>query len=448
MKKGVDAFTSSAGIFLALVGSAVGLGNIWRFPYMMGENGGAAFIIIYIFCAFVLAMPIMICEFVIGRRGGTNALQSFSRLAPGSKWYVTGVVGILAAFMIVSFYCVIGGWTLNYLIKSVSPVFSAQDTDFSALFSASVSNTGSALAYTFAFLAMTALIVSFGVKNGIEKSAKVMMPTLFFLMVVIAVRSLTLPGADAGLRYIFHPDFSAVTDETVIAALGQAFFSLSVGVGTVITYASYAPENGNILKCSAMTVLFDTLFALIAGCAIMPAVFAFGLDPGEGPGLAFITLPQLFSGLPFGEVVAFVFFLALLLAALSSAISIFEEVTSFAKDRFSLSRPAAVLAVFGCLLVTTTFNCLSQGVLSSWKVFGMDILGLFDYVSANILMLSGALLIVVFAGWKLSPAVLREELTNKGSIKIPPFVVGTTTFVIRYLAPVAIAAIAIYSFIQ
>jgi len=237
-----DSF-SSIGIFLALAGSAVGLGNIWRFPYMMGENGGAAFIIVYLLMAFLLAMPIMVSEFVIGRRSQVNAVASFKKLAPGSKWYLTGILGVATAFVIISFYMVVGGMGLDFLIRSFTMDFEKSAT------------TGSTLGYTLGFYALTALIVSFGIKKGVEKCSKVMMPVLFILMIIIAIRSMLLPGAADGLRYIFVPDFSALNGKVLIAALGQAFFSLSVGVGTVITYASYVSKKENILGCSTKTVV-------------------------------------------------------------------------------------------------------------------------------------------------------------------------------------------------
>lgn len=444
---GRDSFSSSLGIFLALVGSAVGLGNIWRFPYMMGENGGAAFILIYLLCAFLLAMPIMIGEFVIGRKAQTNAVEAFDKLAPGSKWKATGLVGVLAAFIMLSFYSVIGGWTLNYLIKSFSPSFTDGANDFAGIFGESVSSTSESLAFTWIFLLLTAFIVSRGIKGGIEKSSKVMMPVLFILIVVIAVRSMTLPGAGKGLEYIFKPDFSLVTADTVLSALGQAFFSLSVGMCCIITYASYAGKKENILRCSLCTVAADTLFAMIAGCAIMPAVFAFGLNPGEGPGMAFITLPTLFSQMHFGGVIAVVFFFSLLLAAVSSAISQQELMISYMMDRFGLSRRKTVVINTVCIMAVSTLCALSQeeGALAGIEILGMDFLSLFDYLTANFLMIIGAILIVLFVGWKMGREAYTTELTNGGTVKIPSAILRISFFFTKYIAPAVILVIAVYS---
>lgn len=446
-RSGRDSFSSSIGILLALVGSAVGLGNIWRFPYMMGENGGAAFILIYMLCAFLLAMPIMISEFVIGRRAGTNAVEAFDKLAPGTKWKVTGLIGVLTAFIMLSFYSVIGGWTLNYLIMSLSPSFTNAANDFERFFGESVSSTSESIIFTWIFLLISAFIVSRGIKGGIEKSSKIMMPVLFVLVVAIAVRSMTLPGAGKGLEYIFKPDFSLVTSDTVLAALGQAFFSLSVGMCCVITYASYAGKKENILSCSFFTVAADTLFAIIAGCAVMPAVFAFGLNPGEGPGMAFITLPTLFSQMHFGGVIAMVFFFSLLLAAVSSAISQQELMISYMMDRFGLSRRKTVVINTVCIMAVSTLCALSQedGVLAGIKIFGMDFLSLFDYLTANVFMIIGAVLTVLFVGWKMGFESYKAELTNEGAVKVPSAILRVSFFFIKYIAPAVILVIAVYS---
>lgn len=416
-----DSF-SSIGIFLALAGSAVGLGNIWRFPYMMGENGGAAFIIVYLIMSFFLAVPIMVGEFVIGRRGQSNAVGSFRKLAPKSKWYLTGVLGIMTAFAIMSFYDVVGGMSVDYLVRSITMDFSSETT------------IQGSLAYTFCFLFLSALVVSFGVKNGIEKSAKVMMPLLFVLMIVIAVRSVFLPGAQDGLKYIFHPDFSAIDGDVLIAALGQSFFSLSVGVCAVVTYASYVNRKENIMGCTVKTVCADTVFALVAGCAIMPAVFAFGLNPQEGPDLVFKTLPELFMTMPAGHLIAILFFFSLLLAALSSGISLIEEMTAFVTEQFGISRVRALVLISVLLLISGAACACSD------KVFG-----LFDYISANIMMTIGALLIVIFVGWKMGKASFVEEVTNNGTLKVPKALVNTCFFLIKYICPPAIVAIIVSS---
>lgn len=443
-----DSFTSSFGVTMAMVGSAVGLGNIWRFPYMMGENGGGAFILIYLVAALLLSMPIMICEFVIGRRSQVNAVQSFSRLAPGTRWNLTGILAVLTVSIILSFYSVIGGWSINYFIKSLTfSLVSTPDADYAGIFAQSVGSVWSPLFYTALFYGLTALIVSFGIKNGVEKCSRVMMPVLFVLIVAIAVRSMTLPGAAAGIKYIFKPDFSQVTGRTVASAMGQAFFSLSVGVGTIITYASYVSRKENILKCSARTVISDTLFAVIAGCAIMPAVFAFGYNPGEGPGLVFITLPGLFANMSFGGIIAVVFFFALLLAALSSSISMIEVIVSFLTQKFNISRRKAIAFISVYALAVAALCSLSQGPLADVKVMGKDILSFLDYISATFMMTLGAILFVVFVGWKLGREVFVSEMTSEGSVRVPSWLLKVIFFIIKFIAPPVIIGIIAFSII-
>lgn len=443
-----DSFSSSFGVLMALVGSAVGLGNIWRFPYMMGENGGAAFIILYLLCAFLLSMPIMISEFVIGRRGQMNMVGSFKALAPGSKWYLSGFLCIVTVFLILSFYSVVGGWSINYFIKSLSFTFTrTPDADFAGLFGSNAANGAISSTYTVIFYALTALIVSFGIKGGIERCSRVMMPVLFLLILAMAIFSMCLPGAMDGVRYILKPDFSQVTGHTVAAAMGQAFFSLSVGVGSICTYASYVSKNENIMKCGIKTVIADTFFAIIAGCAIMPAVFAFGYNPGEGPGLVFITLPNLFAQMPAGGIIGIIFFFALIIAAFSSSISMLEVIVSFVNEKFGISRIGAVLAVSVFVIGVAILNSLSQGPLNDFRIMGKELLSFFDYITASFMMTLGALLIVLFVGWKIGKAGYADEITNGGSLNLPKWVVNFTFFLIRYIAPAVIVAIVIFSVI-
>jgi len=443
-----DSFGSSFGVLVALAGSAVGLGNLWRFPYLVGENGGAAFILIYLGFVLALGVPILLSEFIIGRRSQSAARGAFKALAPGSRWHIAGILAVLCCTLILSFYSVVGGWGIEYLLKAFRFEFTRGDgIAMETMFSDFASSSFGPLACHTIFLLTTGLIVILGVKNGIEKFSKVMMPLLFLIMIGLAVRSLTLPGAGAGIDYLFRPDWSAVKPQTFLAAMGQAFFSLSLGSGMVITYGSYVSKKENIAKISAETAVADTLFALIAGCAIMPAVFAFGISPGEGPGLVFITLPHIFAQLPAGGFVAILFFVALLLAALTSSISLLEVIVAFCIEEFRLKRKAAVAL---CLVVLWVLGCLcslSQGVLGGWKLFGKTVFDLFDFVSANILMLIGALLVVLFTGWKLGRKVIADELTNGGTLKIPVWLIDTVGFLIRFLAPAAILLIAVFQWI-
>lgn len=442
---GRDSFGSSFGVLVALAGSAVGLGNLWRFPYLVGENGGAAFILIYLGFVLLIGLPILMSEFIIGRRSQAAARGAFRKLAPGSHWPLAGVLAVLCCTLILSFYSVVGGWGIEYLFKAIRFDFtSGRESDLSSIFSQFTSSSWRPLFFHTLFLATTALIVIFGVKNGIEKFSKLMMPILFLIILALAVRSLTLPDAGAGIDYLFRPDWSKVNAQTVLAALGQAFFSLSLGSGMVITYGSYVSRKESILKLSAQTAVADTLFALIAGCAIMPAVFAFGISPGEGPGLVFITLPYIFCQLPLGGLIAILFFLALLLAALTSSISIMEVIVSFGIEEFKFKRGVSVAVSFIVLWVLGCLCSLSLGQLSGWTVFGKNIFDLFDYVSANVLMLIGGLLVVIFAGWKLGRKIIEDELTNGGQLKVPAWFLDTLTFLLRFLAPAGILTIMVF----
>ena len=443
-RKPRETFGSRMGMLLAMAGSAIGLGNIWRFPYMMGKNGGAAFILIYVIMLVVLCLPVMVSEYLIGRRGGSNPFRSFDVLAPGSNWRWIGFIAVLASACILSFYCVVGGWSVKYLIDSVSFSFAG---DYATGFGAFISNPWKPLVYTMVFLGLTGLIIVFGVRKGIERMSKVMITVLFIIIVLVVVRSLTLPGASEGVRYMFVPDFSKVTADTVIAAMGQAFFSLSIGCGCILTYASYVRKDENILASSAWISFFDTTFAIIAGLAIIPAVYAIaymnGVEPdvSAGPGLVFITLPGVFSQMPLGGIAAILFFLALLLAAITSSISLMEVVVAFIIEELHRSRVKAVVMSFIICGVVGMFCSLSFGPLSGFKIFGLSVFDFFDYITSNIMLPVGGLLLAVFAGWRLKRANYLDELTNSGALKIPRWLSLTIYYLVKLVAPVGILLI-------
>ena len=443
-----DSFASSFGVLVAMAGSAVGLGNLWRFPYLVGTNGGAAFIIIYLAIVLVLALPIMYAEFVVGRRAQSNVFGAFKKLAPGSKWGIIGILAIVCCILIVSFYSVVGGWTIDYLVKSVTGAFGAGSTGFDAMFEQSVTSSLRPLFYMLLFVGISAAVLLAGVKDGIEKYSKVLMPLLFLMVVVIAIRSVTLPGAAGGVDFLFKPDFSKVTANTFLDALGQAFFSLSVGFGIIFTYASYVNKNENVVKMSIQTSIADTVFAILAGVAIMPAVFSFGISPGQGPGLVFVTLPYVFAQLPLGSVMAAIFFFVLFVAAMTSAISLLEVAVAYVIEEFKISRKASVLLVVGIVLFLGVFCSLSQGVLGDVKILGNNIFDLFDKTTANILIPVGALLIVLFAGWKMKREDFIDEITSGGKHKLNPLYLKVVIFSVRYLAPVVIAVIMLRTFIS
>ena len=438
-----DSFGSRFGALVAMAGSAVGLGNLWRFPYLVGENGGAAFIIVYIIMVFVLCLPIFISEFVVGRRSQQNAYAAFRDLSGGSAWKWVGMFTVIVPLIVLSYYSVIGGWSVEYLLKSMTFTFTDGDTrtTMGTMFTDFVSSTWMPIIMHTAFLLATTLIVMVGIKDGIEKFSKVMMPLLFFMVLAIAVYSLTLPGAGRGVDYLFKPDFSKIDGHTFAAALGQAFFSLSLGFGTIMTYASYVDKKENPLFQSTATAVSDLMFALIAGVAIMPAVFAFGLNPQSGPGLVFETLPYVFSQMPAGGVIAIVFFIALLVAALTSSISMLEVAVAYLVEEKGLKRVSASLIVFAGCWVVGVLCSLSFGPLSGVKIAGLSIFDFFDNISSNILMTLGSLMTVLFVGWRLKKTDIYDEFTNGGTLSANARLFGVLWFLIRYVCPLAIIVV-------
>ncbi|MDR2586587.1 MAG: sodium-dependent transporter [Prevotellaceae bacterium] len=438
MEKQRDQFTNQLGVILAVAGSAVGLGNFWRFPYLVGTYGGAAFILIYLVMVVVLCLPIMFSEFIIGRSAQSNSFGAFKKLAPRTGWWGIGILCVAASISILSFYCVVGGWTFEYMYQSIIG-FSSDSLVSDANFSLFITSPVRPIIWHLLFLGLSAAIVVAGIKNGIEKYTKILMPLLLLMIIFLAVRVLFLPGASKGVAFLFRPDFSKITGEGVLAALGQAFFSLSLGMGCIITYASYVKKQDNIMKLGLSSSLADLGFALMAGVAIIPAVFAFGISPGEGPGLVFITLPRIFAQLPAGGFIGLVFFVCLLIAAITSAISLIEVVTAYATEELKLSRRTAVVITFVIVAITGSLCSLSFGVLKDVTIFGKGFFDMFDYLSSNILLPLGGLLIVIFTGWVLKKKFVKDELSSQGLYRVPVF--GLILFIIKFIAPVAIALI-------
>ncbi len=444
-------FGSRATVIMAMAGSAIGLGNIWRFPFIVGEYGGAAFILVYILCCFLLSLPIFLSESIIGRRTHQNTFGAMSTLAPGTAWKWLGLLTILSPLIILSYYSVVGGWSFAFLCKSLALEFNHENADaVTSMFGAFSSSTWGPLACMTAFLGLTALIVYLGVNKGIERFSKISIPVLFILIVIIAVYSSTLPGAVEGVRYLVKPDFSKLSPDAFAAALGQSFFSLSLGVGTMLTYSSYVSKDENILASAGGTAFFDLLFAILAGFAVMPAVFAAGIAPSSGPGLVFETLPFIFAKMGSGAqiisaAVSILFFLTILVAALSSSISMMEVGVAYLVEEKKQPRHKATVLLFVVTLVIGVLCALSFGTLSGVKLFGNTIFNFCDKLASNFLMTVGALLFSVFVGWKMDKAAVRDELTNGGTLsgvkKLFPFVY----FLIKYVTPVTIAAIFLIS---
>lgn len=440
-------FGSKLGAILAAAGSAVGLGNIWRFPYEAGNHGGAAFILIYLACVFLMGLPIMIAEFTVGRHSKASTGRAFSVLAPGTQWKWIGFLGVLAGLLILGYYSVVAGWTLEYILASLSGGFvDKTPEDFVAIFQNFSQSPYRPLIWLLSFLLFTHFIVVKGVKDGIEKSSKVMMPVLFILILVLAGCSVSLPNADKGLEFLLKPDFSKVNADVFLGAMGQAFFSLSLGMGCLSTYASYFGQDTRLGKTALSVGVIDTMVAILAGLIIFPAAFSVGIQPDAGPSLIFITLPnvfqQAFGGVPFlATIFSLLFYVLLALAALTSTISLHEVVTAYLNERFNLSRSRAAMFVTGFCIVTGVLSSLSLGVWED-KMFGLGFFDLLDFVTAKIMLPLSGFLVCLFVGWYLKRSVSFEELTNGGRLKAPYFPVYM--FILKFLAPIAILLIFVH----
>lgn len=437
-------FGSKLGAILAAAGSAVGLGNIWRFPYETGNHGGAAFILIYLACVFVLGMPIMIAEFTVGRRSKASTGKAFGVLAPGTQWKWIGFLGVLAGLLILGYYSVVAGWTLEYIVASLSNGFAGKGPeDFVASFQSFSQDPIRPIVWLLAFLFLTHFVIVKGVKDGIEKSSKILMPVLFILIVVLAGCSLSLPNAGKGLEFLLKPDFSKVDAGVFLSAMGQAFFSLSLGMGCLSTYASYFGSDTRLGKTALSVGVIDTMVAILAGLIIFPAAFSVGIQPDAGPSLIFITLPnvfqQAFGGVPFlAAIFSLMFYVLLALAALTSTISLHEVVTAYLNERFNLNRSRAALLVTSFCAVTGVLSSLSLGVWDA-KFFSLSFFDLLDFVTAKLMLPLSGFLVCLFVGWCLKRSLSYEELTNYGMQKVPYFTVYM--FILRFLAPVAISLI-------
>ncbi|WP_102783311.1 sodium-dependent transporter [Thalassospira sp. GB04J01] len=430
---------SRLGFILAAAGSAVGLGNIWKFPYMAGANGGGAFLVIYLGLVFTVGLSVMLAEFVIGRMSEKNAIGAFAKLK-GGLWPIIGVFGVAAAFIILSFYSVVAGWTISYMIKSVTGALAVEDpAALGDIFGTFIADTTSPLIFHAVFMALTVFVVLAGVGSGIERASKILMPALFALLIVLIVRSVTLPGGMEGVAFLLSPDFSKVTWSTVSDALSQAFFSLSLGMGAMITYGSYLSKKENLPGSAGWVTLLDSAVAVMAGLLILPAVFAFGFDPSAGPGLTFITLPAVFAQMPFGAFFAFLFFLLLAIAALTSAVSILEVVVAYFVDDRGVSRKSAAVIIGFVIFLLGIPSSLSMGVMGDVKIIaGKNFFDLMDFISSSLLLPIGGLFISLFVGWVVWGKAQEEIAAHNGII---PIWVGAWGVIVKFIAPIAIAFI-------
>lgn len=439
-KKNRDGFGSKIGIIAAAAGSAIGLGNIYRFPCELGNNGGAAFLLVYLAVVVFLGIPVMLSELVIGRRSQSNPVGAFKRLAPKSAWPIVGYMGVLCGFIIFAFYSTVSGWTLEYIVKAVTNSFQGKDLaaieqDFTNFHDMGWRN----VMWQAVFILLTGFVVFKGVQNGIEKYAKILMPVLLVILIVLGVRSATLPGAKEGLTFLFKPDFSKITGNVLLSALGQGFFSLSLGMGVLITYGSYVKKSDNLISTAFSVVLADTLIALLAGIVIFPAAFSFGIRPTAGMGLVFNTIPMIFNQMAGGYVFCIIFFVLLAIAALTSTISLLEVVVAYLSEELHMKRQwATVVACAGTMLVGV-FASLSLMSDTPFVIGGKTVFDALDFVSSNVMLPIGGMLIVIFVGWKLGKSQFFSEVTNEGMLKSP--LKSIIYFIIRYLAPLAIGVV-------
>ena len=431
------------GAIAATVGSAVGLGNIWRFPYEAGQNGGGAFILVYILCVALLGIPVMLSEFVIGRSTHKNMKGALLQLSPGSRVYLFTYVCILGAVVTLGFYSVVCGWVLEYLLRAcVGGMSDHTPQEYSAIFGGFVSSPWRCVLWTLLFLGVNFWVLRHGIKRGIERTSGIMMPLLFLLLLVFCVNSLLLPGSMKGVEFLFSPDFSQLTWKGVVDAMGQAFMSLTLGISGLVTYSSYFHDDAPLARDACVIATLDTLVAVLAGVMIFPAVFSFGMEPAAGPKLIFEILPSIFQQMPGGYVWAVLFFVLLLFASLTSTISLSEIPITFLVEERNMSRGRAIgWTAFAALLIAIP-SALSFNVLGDVTLWDMNLFDLFNYAASNVFMLLGGLFTAVYVGWFLDRRIIAEQLTNRGRLNTH---VQTYTIVcLRYVAPVAVVLIFLY----
>lgn len=437
-------FGSKIGMILATAGGAVGLGNVWRFPYMAGQNGGAAFILVYIGCVLLLGLPCMISEFIIGRHGASNTYRAYSTLSHGSAWKFVGLLGVITGFLITGYYAVVSGWCLQYVYASIMGELHGDPQFVSRYFDEFAADPIRPIFWLIVILGITHFVIIHGVRGGIEKASKLMMPTLFILLLVIAVSSCLLPGASKGIEFLFKPDFSKVDSSVFLGALGQSFYSLSIAMGCICTYASYYTRQTNLQTSALQICGIDTMVAILAGLMIFPAAFSVGVNPDSGPSLIFKTLPNVFNeafgSMPvIGWVVSLLFYALLSLSALTSLISLHEVSTAFFSEELHIARRRGALIVTVACVIMGAFCSLSLGDMSYLSAFGKSLFDLFDFVTGQIFLPIGGFFTCLFLGWFVPQQIVKDEFTNWGTVSARFY--GVFLFLVRFVCPLAILAI-------
>lgn len=442
-------FSSKLGMILATAGGAVGLGNVWRFPYMVGENGGAAFILIYFACVLVLGIPCMVSEFIIGRHGASNSYRAYSKVSDGKAWKYVGLLGVMTGFLITGYYAVVSGWCMQYVYASVIGELHGDSRFVQSYFASFSTDPIRPILWLGVILFITHYVIIHGVRGGIERASKLLMPTLFILLLVIVVASCMLPGASKGIQFLFNPDFGKVDRGVFLGALGQSFYSLSIAMGCICTYASYYSRQTNLLASAVQISVVDSLVAIFAGLMIFPAAFSVGVNPDSGPSLIFITLPsvfnQAFGSMPMvGWLVSLMFYTLLSLAALTSLMSLHEVTTSFFSEELHISRKRAALIVTVSAIVIGAFCSLSLGGAEYLSAGGKNLFELFDFVTGQIFLPIGGFLTCLFLGWFVPTKLVKDEFTNWGTLSGSFF--GIFLFLVRFVCPVAILCIFLHQF--
>ena len=436
-------FATRLGAIAAAVGSAVGLGNIWRFPYEAGVNGGGAFILVYICCILVMGIPVILSEFIIGRSTHSNMKAALRRLSPGKKYYLFTYVCIIGSFVVIGFYSVVCGWIIEYLYQAAMGNLNGHTSqEYCIMFNSLVASPWRCVGWTLLFLVLNFMVMSRGIEKGIERVASIMMPLLFLILIIFCVKSLSLPGAKKALNFLFYPDFSELTMRGVLDALGQAFLSLSIGISCLVTYSSYFRDDASLTKDAATVGLLDTMVAILSGVMIFPAVFTFGVEPTAGPRLIFEVLPGIFQQMTGGYFWALLFFLLVFFASLTSTISLSEIPITFMIEEHKMSRPRAITWTAFFTVILAVLAALSFNVLDDIKLWGKNIFDMMDYAASNIFMLLGGLFTAVYVGWIMNRKIIHQQLTNNGQLK--GRMESYFIFCLRYVAPVSIVFIFLY----
>ncbi|WP_413376785.1 sodium-dependent transporter [Alkalihalobacillus sp. 1P02AB] len=438
-----EQWSSNIGFIFASAGAAIGLGAIWKFPYVTGTNGGGAFLLVFIACTLLVGLPMLIAEFVIGRGSKKEAVSAYQKLAPNSRWGHLGKLGVVGCFFLLSFYCVVGGWVLIYTVLSLTGQIIGPTTDYAQLFGSVISTPWVGLLGLFVFLILNVIILSLGIKNGIERANNVLMPLLFIFFIILVIRSLTLEGASEGVRFFLQPDFSSLSAEGALYALGQSFFALAVGFSCLVTYSSYLDKKESIPTAAVSVVVMNLFVSILAGLAIFPAIFALGYEPTEGPGLLFVMLPAVFSEIIFGEIFLALFLLLFLFATLTSSFSLLEIIISaFTEKKVSTRKKITIISGL-VVFVGGIPAALSFGLLEHVQIFSLSIFDATDYLVSNIMLPIGCLLISLFISFKMERKLMEAEFLSGNNLSSQLFKIWL--FLMRFVVPLVIIVVLIVS---